>query len=399
MLARLTALDPALARLIEDGYEVEVRSAHLLVHSVPYVTGDRTIQRGTLVCTYLESGGIVQPPDNHQVWWTGEYPCFASGVAIAALENEHSAQELFPNLHIRHRFSNKPEGCSNFSNHYLKMVHYATILSNQARVLDTNADARTRRAVLPVDETTVHRYVDTASVRAEILGLASKLRQRIAIIGLGGTGSYILDQVVKTHAAEIHLFDGDQFMQHNAFRTPGAATFEELKACLKKVEYFRARYEHMHRNVYAHDYFINSETVEELRAFEFVFVCVDRGSSRKLICNYLREHGIAFIDVGLSIEKVFGSQALVGTCRTTLVTRENNDHIERFVPLSDVEDDRMYGSNIQIADLNAINAMLAVIKWKQYSGFYHDDFQSHHDTYSISSQSLTRDVMKIWPAA
>ncbi|WP_318271316.1 ThiF family adenylyltransferase [Sphingobacterium cellulitidis] len=43
-------------------------------------------------------------------------------------------------------------------------------------------------------------------------------RQKIAIIGLGGTGAYILDMVAKTPVKEIHLFDGDSFDQHNAFR-------------------------------------------------------------------------------------------------------------------------------------------------------------------------------------
>jgi molybdopterin/thiamine biosynthesis adenylyltransferase len=380
-------------RLIDEGYEVEVRSAHLLLHNVPYVTADRAIRRGTLVCTYIESGGVLQPPDNHQVWWTGEYPCFASGAKLTALENEHTEQELFPGCTIRHRFSNKPEGHLNFEDHYQKMAHYATILSDQARVVDCDADARTGRVIAPADDDSVHRYADTASARAEILGLAPRLKQRVAIIGLGGTGSYILDQLAKTHATEIHLFDGDRFRQHNAFRAPGAATFEDLKACLSKVEYFRARYDHMHRNIRTHDCFIDESTVKELGAFDFVFVCVDRGSARRLICQYLIAQGISFIDVGMSIQKVQEAQTLVGTCRTTLVTRDNHVHVAKFVPFEDGEDDPLYRSNIQIADLNAVNAMLAVIKWKQYSGFYHDDFASHHDTYSISSQSLTRDVM------
>jgi hypothetical protein len=37
--------------------------------------------------------------------------------------------------------------------------------------------------------------------------------------GLGGTGSYILDLVSKTPVNEILLFDSDDFLQHNAFRS------------------------------------------------------------------------------------------------------------------------------------------------------------------------------------
>lgn len=41
--------------------------------------------------------------------------------------------------------------------------------------------------------------------------------------------------------------------------------------------------------------------------------------------------------------------------------------------------------------MNALNANLAVIKWKQYCGFYQDIFKAHHTTYSVNSHSLTRD--------
>ena len=39
---------------------------------------------------------------------------------------------------------------------------------------------------------------------------------------------------------------------------------------------------------------------------------------------------------------------------------------EPAVPLD--EDD--YSSNIQVADLNALNALMAVIAWKRYLGYY-----------------------------
>jgi tRNA A37 threonylcarbamoyladenosine dehydratase len=50
---------------------------------------------------------------------------------------------------------------------------------------------------------------------------------------MGGTGSYILDLVAKTAVMEIHLFDGDDFNQHNAFRAPGAASLEDLEKHMK----------------------------------------------------------------------------------------------------------------------------------------------------------------------
>lgn len=400
MSARPTAPDSPYGRLRADGYEVELREQHLLVHAVPYVTAGGVVERGTLICTYFESAGAIQPPDNHQVWWSGGFPCRANGSPIGALRNEDGARELLSGVTIQHRFSNKPEGLQAFAEHYAKMVHYVTLLSDQARVLDPSADARTGRVIELKPEESVFRYADTASVRAEITPATRKfLGLRIAIIGLGGTGGYVLDQVAKTPVAEIHLFDGDEFKQHNAFRAPGAATIEELRERIPKVEYFRRRYDPMHRAITAHPYLIAAANITELREFDFVFVCVDKGPVRALIMQMLVAERVPFVDVGLSLDLVPETNSLVGTCRTTLATSEQHDHIARHVPTADDKDDDVYGRNVQVADLNALNAMLAIMKWKQFVGFYSDDFGAHHLTFSPGSMSLTRDVQtKVQPA-
>ena len=45
-------------------------------------------------------------------------------------------------------------------------------------------------------------------------------------------------------------------------------------------------------------------------------------------------------------------------------------------------------SNIQIAELNALNAMLAVIKWKKIRGFYCDLEREHHCMYTTDGNAL-----------
>ncbi len=61
----------------------------------------------------------------------------------------------------------------------------------------------------------------------------------MAIIGVGGTGSYILDLIAKTSVKEIHLFDGDTFDSHNAFRSPGIATLDEVNQREFKTVFFK----------------------------------------------------------------------------------------------------------------------------------------------------------------
>ncbi|MBK1684223.1 ThiF family adenylyltransferase [Rhodoferax fermentans] len=394
MSSKPTGLNFGLQNLLDEGFEVEVRQQHLLVHSVPYVTSDRELRRGTLVCTFIESAGTLLPPDNHQVWWTGQYPCFASGARIAHIENENNRQELFRGCTIQHRFSNKPEGFSNFSDHYSKMVHYITILQDQAKAIDPNADARTGRVIEPVEGTSVFRYADTASARAEIMMTSSRLGiGRVAIIGLGGTGSYVLDQVAKTPVSEIHLFDGDKFLQHNAFRSPGAAKLEDLAKLIPKSDYFQRIYDAMHRGIVSHPYYLTELNLGELTGFDFIFVCVDNGGTRSMLSQHIQSLSVPFVDVGMNIQLVPDSRKLIGTCRTTLNTPTQKDHFAQYVPMDEVEQDVLYRQNIQVADMNALNAQLAVMKWKQLFGFYADDFNPHNMTFSVNSMSLTRDVL------
>ena len=122
-------------------------------------------------------------------------------------------------------FSQKPKTLSAaYANYHEKMTTYVRMLEGEAHAIDPNVTAKTFLPVQPTEEEFVFRYLDTASSRAGITSINDKLKQdRIAIVGLGGTGSYILDLTAKTPVGEIHLFDGDKFHNPNAFRSPGAS--------------------------------------------------------------------------------------------------------------------------------------------------------------------------------
>lgn len=99
------------------------------------------------------------------------------------------------------------------------------------------AQAHARRANRAV-QVAIH-VCRTATARAGVSGLSDRLEGgSVAIIGLGGTGSYVLDLVSKTPVAAIHLFDDDLFLQHKAFRAPGAGAGEDITARRTKVDHF-----------------------------------------------------------------------------------------------------------------------------------------------------------------
>jgi hypothetical protein len=132
---------------------------------------------------------------------------------------------------------------------------------------------------------------------------------------------------------ELHLFDGDRLFQHNGFRSPGASTREELEQTPFKADYFAARYSNIHKGIHSQPMFIDSSNVNELTSLDFVFVCVDNGEARKLICERLQASEISFIDVGRGIHAVDGK--LRGIVRTTCSARTMQQHVPERIPFDE----------------------------------------------------------------
>jgi hypothetical protein len=381
---------PDLKRLQNEGYDLEIRSGFLLVKGVPYVNSRKEIQRGTLVANLVLAGDMTIRPDNHVAYFTGEYPCNADGTEIAQIKCENREQKLAEGVVIYHSFSAKPKPNDFYPDYYAKMTNYAAILSGPAQLIDPNARPQTFVVVEPQAEQreTPFNYIDTASSRAEIDVVTAKLKKlkRIAIVGLGGTGSYVLDLVAKTPVWEIHLYDGDTYLQHNAFRSPGAPSRDELAAQPLKVIWFKNLYSKMHSGIVDHAVYLDAANLEELRGMDFVFLCLDSGESKNLIVGKLEEFNVPFTDVGMGVQ--LDDEALGGIVRVSTNTPQKRDHFRSRVSFGDGAANNEYNRNIQIADLNALNAALAVIKWKKVFGFYRDMKSEHHSQFHIDTNAL-----------
>jgi hypothetical protein len=373
-----------LKRLRDEGYEVEIRSAHLLIHHIPYVNPAREVKYGMLVSELTLAADVTDTPGSHVAMFAGEHPCDRDGQILSGIVHQSERKELAENLVVDHSFSNKPS--EGYVDYYEKMTRYATMISAPAAALDPDATARTFRVIESTDTDSPFNYLDTASSRAEVAAITEKLIVgKVAIVGLGGTGSYILDFVAKTPVGEIHLFDGDDFLQHNAFRAPGAASLAELARRPKKVAYLERIYSKLHKRIIVHDEPLEDANVEHLKEMDFVFVAIDEGLAKKVIVESLEAWGKRFIDVGMGIHESDG--ALGGSVRTTTSTPEKRDHLRARVSFADAADNE-YAQNIQIAELNALNAALAVIKWKKLFGFYRDLENEHHSIYVIDGNAI-----------
>jgi len=188
---------------------------------------------------------------------------------------------------------------------------------------------------------------------------------------------------------EIHLFDGDVFYNHNAFRCPGAASIEDLQAKQKKVHYLSMPYARMRKGIVPHDCFIDESNIELLRELDFVFICIDKGKAKRVIVDNLEAWGKSFVDLGMGVQ--LSDEKLLGMITVTTSTPEKRDHFLENVAFNDGQGENEYSRNVQIAELNALNAVLAVIKWKKLRGYYHDFSKEHYCSYTIEGNRLANE--------
>ena len=200
--------------------------------------------------------------------------------------------------------------------------------------------------------------------------------------------------VAKTWVREIHLYDDDRFLQHNAFRSPGPVGIEELEGGPSKAEYHKGRYARMRRGVVCHNRRISVDSVKELAKFDTIFLCIDGDTIKKAIIELCEEVGSVCIDTGMGVYRE--NDKLGGILRTTISAPNQRDHIQEHSRIDMAGGDGgEYERNIQMAELNALNAALAVIKWKKVRGIYQDLVGEGDSGYIIDgNRIINRDVSK-----
>jgi hypothetical protein len=371
MSKRPTDPDDPVARLLANGYDVAIRHGHLVVSRVPYLVQDPATseaalavrQDGQLVLPINDSAhSVVDAIGDHTIWFAGAEPRDERGTALGTPRPGDLGNEQ----RVDFMLSFKPPSGAYTDLHH-KVRHYARILRDAAGHVDPEVTATPGAAFQVVEDDLPLMYRDTNTTRAGLTALNNKFRRHtVAIVGLGGTGSYILDQVAKTWVDRIIVVDGDALENHNAFRAPGAPSREVLQAHPSKAGYFGELYSNMHTGIEVHETFLTAENVDVISGATFVFLAAADAADRPLIMARLTELKIAFIDVGMGVSETDTGLTGLAKVNTYLPTQP------RALPPLPVGEANPndYASNIQIADLNALNAMLAVIEWKRWLGFY-----------------------------
>jgi tRNA A37 threonylcarbamoyladenosine dehydratase len=380
-----------LKKLRNEGFSLSLRGTSLLlVSNIPYVTSKKEVKRGTLVIKLDLANDVPIPPESHVAYWIGDQPHNHDGslkAGIVAGGGENHGSGVISNF----TFSCMPQD-KKYSSYYQKVLSYHNILAAEAKEIEPEADGRVFDLVQEddADVETVFHYANTSVTRAAIDDISAKARgMKVGIVGLGGTGSYILDLIVKCEVREIHLFDKDVFFQHNAFRSPGAADGKKLEEKPKKVEYHHSNYSKLHKYIIPHAEDITQVNLNSLDSLDFVFVAIDPGPNKRLLIDHLIRLEKTFIDVGISVSKV--DDKLIGSVRVTSVNSAVSQTASLSIPCAE-EEHNDYSHNIQIAELNALNAALAVIRWKKHIGMYHDFAGENYSLYDLNANKISLDV-------
>lgn len=222
---------------------------------------------------------------------------------------------------------------------------------------------------------------NTFEARAAIGPVQERIRnQRIAIIGLGGTGAYILDLIAKTPVKEILLLDSDEINWHNFMRAPGAPTNEEIesrhKGCIPKVDYYDSKYSSLRegilRDVVRIDNLSLIKKLLDSCPIDFAFVCIDQlidsdSPRQDIVYQALTDGAIPFIDSGISL--TLEGSSIRGAI-TTSYYDDSSLIWKEAIPNARVDGSGPCYRNVQLPEVNALAASLAVMEWRRRTGQY-----------------------------
>lgn len=382
LFRKLVSRNQDIAKLVERGYAVTFDSGCMVLRDIPYLDQQGGLHWGAIVTKLVsvDASDLVTQED-HTIMFAGAHPCGLDGLPIPLIDagaHQLTLTDACMDVVVQRRFSNKPRVAGvlqGFPNFYDKVESYVGIIAGPA-IERHGISPLTYKSVEDTLEPSVFFYRDSLTSKAEIADLSRKLQDDvIAIIGLGGTGAYTLDYLVKTPVREIRGFDGDAFHVHNAYRSPGRLEPAELGQA--KAAVYKGRYEGFRGNLDLMARYVDADSGPAFEGVTFAFVCVDKGSARSDIFDLLIRMKIPFIDVGMGLKRAGGP--LSGMMRVTYYAPERAQAV-RDMGLAEMHDgpDNLYRTNVQIAELNALNAALAVMRYKQLRGFYVETDPLYH---------------------
>jgi hypothetical protein len=369
----LASRNPFVQDLHELAYDADFVEGYFVLYGLPYLDQAGALQHGDLFSPVnLGADYVIDPPGSHQIWWRGGRPHGMGGVELS-VGPVVAVVQIVPNVMTDLAFSLKLRDNNDQPRNYVsfeeKIQTYLDIIVRPAMAAHPSATPLRGIERRAAEQGSPLRFPDTSSANYGINDISDRLRgKKVAIVGLGGTGACILDFIVRTHLETITLFDDDKVHVHTLFRIPGVIGNSAIGK--SKVEALAQYYDAWHAGIIPVSERITVANVDHLRGLDFVFVSVDDGPSRRFLVDWLTSAGIPCVDCGMGLNRSFGG-ALNGVVRITGVDRGAYDRTVDTPYLPSVNPkDAEYHKQAQIIELNALNATLAVVRFKQHFGLY-----------------------------
>jgi hypothetical protein len=385
-LQALANRNPFIDKIVKQGYDVGFINAHLVIFGVPYLNAAGELKYLDMISPLdLREENLIDSPTDHKVYFAGEIPCNIDGQKIGAGTSEE-VRTVSDQIVGNRMLSSKPEGLRQYNSIEEKINQYLDLIS--APAVHKFTGVTPRRALQKHLEAAPSplRFPDALSAREGMVELSHKLREKsVAIIGCGGTGAYVLDYLAKTHLNEIHLFDADIVHVHTLFRLPGV--YGEKHLGTPKVEVLAESYGYFHSGIKPHVERVDQNNIVCVTRFDFIFVCVDDAPSRLMIAQACHSALVPFVDVGMGLSK--GKNGLFGFIRTAGGEHGDFDKLNgtQYLPAQNAHDQE-YRNQPQIAELNALNAAMAVIRFKQHMGFFDRLTDSHAVVFDVAEIAM-----------
>ena len=127
---------------------------------------------------------------------------------------------------------------------------------------------------------------------------------RIAVVGCSGTGSPVIEQLVRLGVGELVLIDPDNIEERNLNRILGATAEDARKARLK-VDVLEQHIDRIGLGTLVQKFPVSLEDRSAMRAVsvsDFVVGCMDGLSGRHMLSRLARYYLLPYVDVGVKLE-------------------------------------------------------------------------------------------------
>lgn len=206
-----------------------------------------------------------------------------------------------------------------------------------------------------------HRASEAFVTGDEMLERISKLK--VAVIGAGGTGSIVIETLIKRGVRDIKIFDSDVIEQSNVDRLSILTKTKDEIINKRKVDLFDEmkdldiqKFEHL-----------SADNIDTLKDRHLVICCADKVDVRKELAKCVSDLKIPYVNIGIGYDPALFCQHFVFNfyCNPTIEqinVRDTEKNVDEYKELT----------NLQFTEGTMFAGMMTSLLLSKVTGLYAD---------------------------